>query len=285
MQRLALSRLLEWKKKTSRKPLLMDGARQTGKTYLVEKIFGPHSFARVHTFDFREDQSLQRYFADRLAPEEILRNLELHQKQDISRENDLIFFDEVGECQGAVDSLKYFSEKMPKIHLIASGSNIGLIDAFPVGSIDMVSLHPLTFEEFLLAAEEQDLTQAFQQRSRLLSAHERLWRHLLDYYYVGGLPEAVAYWFESARAGVGINERIRGIHEIHKNLLTGYYRDFGKYAGKVNAMHIEAVFNNIPIQLARTLDGSVHRYAFKGVVAKKNRYVELATRCNQHPQI
>ncbi|MBM4253479.1 MAG: ATP-binding protein [Deltaproteobacteria bacterium] len=277
MRRSLIKRLNEWKKLPKRKPLLIDGARQTGKTYLAEKIFGAESFTRVHKFDFREDRALHRYFEAGLAPQQLIRNLELLRGRDIALDSDLIFFDEVGECQGAVDSLKYFCEKMPHIFLIASGSNIGLLDSFPVGKVQIENLFPLTFEEFLIASEENDLIKAFEQRSRLLPAHDRLWAHLLDYYFVGGMPEAVDLWFTSAKKGTGINERTRSVRAVHKNLIEGYYRDFGKYSGKVNALHIEAVFNNIPIQLARTLDDSVRRYAFKDVIAKKNRYLDLAT--------
>ena len=277
MRRLLISHLNDWKNKSERKPLLIDGARQTGKTYLAEKIFGAEAFARVHKFDFREERALHRYFEAGLAPEQLIKNLELHRGRDMSLASDLIFFDEVGECQGAVDSLKYFSEKMPHIFLIASGSNIGLLDSFPVGKVQVENLFPLTFEEFLIASEEDDLANAFAQRSRLLPVHDRLWAHLLDYYFVGGMPEAVDLWFSSAKKGTGINERIRSVSGVHKNLIEGYYRDFGKYSGKINALHIEAVFNNIPMQLARTLDDSVRRYAFKDVIAKKNRYLDLAT--------
>ncbi len=277
MKRSLLTNLNYWKKSDKRRPLLIDGARQTGKTYLVERIFGVESFAQVHKFDFREDTKLHKYFANSLAPEQILQNLALHSGRDISLTSDLIFFDEIGECQGAVDSLKYFSEKLPHMFLIASGSNIGLLNSFPVGKVQIENLHPLTFEEFLLAGGEADLIAAFQQRSRLLSVHDRLWSYLLDYYFVGGMPEAVEFWFTSAKTGTGINQRTRGVSAIHKNLVEGYYRDFGKYSGKVKALHIEAIFNNIPVQLARTMDESVKRYAFKDVIAKKNRYLELAT--------
>ncbi len=277
MKRLALARLEEWRKQSSRKPLLIDGARQTGKTYLVEKIFGAQAFARIHKFDFREDRALHRYFSAGLDPNQLIKSLELHRGQDISLATDLIFFDEVGECQGAVDALKYFCEKMPHVFLVASGSNIGLLDSFPVGMVHTESLFPLTFEEFLTAAQEADLLAAFNHRSRLMPVHDRLWTHFLDYYFVGGMPEAVDYWFSSARSPAGINARIRGVSAIHRDLIAGYYRDFGKYSGKVNALHIESVFNDIPIQLARTMDDSVRRYAFKDVVAKKTRYLDLAT--------
>ena len=241
----------------------------------MENIFGPQSFAQMHKFDFREDKGLYQYFKGNLYPEQIIKNLQLHQARDINLERDLIFFDEVGECQGAVDSLKYFCTKMPEIYLCASGSNIGLLDSFPVGMVHLEEIFPLTFEEFLMASGENDLLESFRGQSRLEAAHDRLWAHLLDYYFVGGMPEAVDFWFRSAKRG--INDRCGEVSRIHKNIIAGFYRDFGKYSGKVNALHIEAVFNNIPIQLARTMDDSVKRYTFKEVITQKKRYLDLAT--------
>ncbi len=275
MRRNLITPLINWKNKDYRKPLLLDGARQTGKTYLIEAMFGRDHFQRTHKFDFREDQGLKKYFAERLSADRIIKNLEIHQGRDIDLKSDLIFFDEIGECQGAVDSLKYFAESMPHMFLVASGSNIGLLESFPVGAVELKELYPLTFEEFLDASGEEELLTLFKEQSRLMAAHDRIWSHLLDYYFVGGMPEAVKYWFSAT--DIGINQRCIGVTDIHRGITSGYYRDFGKYAGKANALQIEAVFRNIPIQLARTLDGSVSRYKFRDVVVKKNRYTELAT--------
>ncbi len=275
MQRNSLTQLINWKNLGSRKPLLIDGARQTGKTYLVSQLFGPKHFPQTHIFDFKEDKRLHRYFVENINPFEIIKNLEIHQGRDIDLANDLIFFDEIGECPDAIGSLKYFCEKIPNAYLCASGSNIGLLDSFPVGKVQLVEIYPLTFEEFLIAAEDPKLLSAFQNQSRLEAVHTRLWSLLLDYYFVGGMPEAVNEWFISQNQG--INERCQGVVQIHKNLVAGYYRDFGKYSGKANALHIEAVFNNIPLQLAKTVDDSVGRYTFKGVIPQKRRYRELLT--------
>jgi predicted AAA+ superfamily ATPase len=230
----------------------------------------------VHIFDFREERSIHRYFEATLEPYEIIRNLSLFRRRDIDLKQDLVFFDEVGECQAAIDSLKYFAQNMPELALVASGSNIGLLESFPVGMVQIEHLFPLNFEEFLLASGEEDLIAAFQQQSRLLAVHEILWEKLRTYYFVGGMPEAVSYWFESARAGIGIQERVDRVSSIHRSLIDGYRRDFGKYAGKIHALHIESVFESIPRQLAQSVDDSVKRYLFKNVIAKKNRYLELS---------
>lgn len=273
MQRLALSSLIEWKNRPTRKPLLIDGPRQCGKTFLVRELFGPKSFKNVHTIDFRKDQEVHGYFEKNINPNEVLSNLSIYLGQNIDLENDLIFFDEIGECQGAIDSLKYFCDTYPKAYLCSSGSNIGLLSSFPVGKIETVNLRPMNFYEFLLASGEELLIDAFLQRSRVLAVHDKLWDKLLDYYFVGGMPESVAAWFDPHNDDK--LTKIKLIERIQTDLLEGYYRDFGKYSGQINAMHIEMVFNSIPIQLSKSMDGSTRRYKFKGVIPNKERYLEM----------
>jgi uncharacterized protein len=270
VERLLETNLLTWKQQKSRKPLLIDGARQVGKSYLVEHRFGGNHFVQVHKLDFRATPAAHELFANSLEPKAILANVELFLEQDINTETDLIFFDEIGECQRAVDSLKYFAEHRPDIFLCASGSNIGLLDSFPVGKTHTLELFPLSFEEFLMASPDQKLLQKYREMSRLRLVHDKLWSHLLDYYYVGGMPEAVKAWFEQGD-NKGTNERINGVKQIHQDLIRDYERDFGKYS----AMDIERVFRNVPLQLARDTDDSVRRYVFKGVLEKRKRYLEL----------
>ena len=272
LQRLLVEDLLEWKRQPVRKPLLLDGARQVGKTCVIDRIFGPQEFRRVHRLDFRQEPGLAGLFADSLNPLTILSNIELRLDASIDVERDLIFFDEVGECQPAVDSLKYFAEALPQAFVCASGSNIGLLDSFPVGKVRQLEMFPLRFEEFLMAAGRPRLLQAFRERRRGQAVHQALWPLLLDYYFVGGMPEAVAHWFETDGS---VRERAAGVGRIHRELVSGYRRDFGKYAGKLHAQHIDAVFSNVPRQLAASRDGSVQRYRFRGVIERKHRYRDL----------
>lgn len=272
LQRLLLKDLVSWKRQATRKPVLLDGARQVGKSWLIDKLFGPDRFRKVHKLDFRSESGLAGLFAESLDPGDILSNIELHLNQEIDIEQDLIFFDEVGECQRAIDSLKYFAEQLPQAFVCASGSNIGLIDSFPVGKVQQLELFPLCFEEFLMAADQPRLLQAFQEQQKSQTIHQLLWSQLLDFYFVGGMPEAVTSWF---RGGGSTHERTQNISRIHQDLITGYKRDFGKYAGKYHAQHIEAIFQNVPRQLAASQDDSVQRYKFKDVIAKKQRYREL----------
>ena len=272
LQRLLIDELLEWKRQPARKPLLLDGARQVGKTWVIDRIFGPREFHRVHRLDFRLEPGLARLFAESLDPRVILSNIELHFDASIDVEHDLIFFDEAGECQPAVDSLKYFAEALPQAFVCATGSNVGLLRSFPVGKVRQLEMFPLCFEEFLMAAGRPRLLQAFRERRCGQAIHQQLWPLLLDYYFVGGMPEAVAYWFETDGT---VRDRAEGVTRIHRELVLGFRRDFGKYAGKLHAQHIDAVFSNVPRQLATSQDGSVQRFRFREVIEHKHRYREL----------
>ena len=272
MERLATEQLLNWKRQKQRKPLLLDGARQVGKTWLAERLFGKRHFPAVHKVDFLAEPGITRIFDDGLEPKRIVANLEVSHEKKISLDTDLILFDEIGECQQAVDSLKYFAERMPYAYVCATGSNIGLLGSFPVGKVEFLELFPMCFEEFVMASENRLLHEAFRERRRGETAHAKLWSLLLDYYFVGGMPEAVHAWFDSDGSPL---ERSKLVKQIHRSLIAGYQRDFGKYGGKLNAAHIDAVIVIIPGQLAKVMDDSVKRFVFKGVIENKSRYREL----------
>ena len=264
-----INRLIEWKEKETRKPLLIDGARQTGKTYLLQRLFGKY-FDNVLRIDFLESPEMADAFADSLTPEDIISNIELLTNKAFNPNTDLLILDEIGECQRAVTSLKYFAEKAPTMYVAASGSNIGLLNSFPVGKVEQYNLRPLTFYEFLLASGETPLIKAFEKATNSLPVHNKLFDKLTDYYFTGGMPEAVDTWF--ALKDRSILDRVQAVENIHKNLITGYTRDFGKYSGKVDAGLIESIFNNVPSQLAAVIDESVKRFKFKEVHERKSRY-------------
>lgn len=274
LKRLLLDSLIAWKQQSERKPILLDGARQTGKSFLLEQLFGAH-FEQVIRLDFLEQPALASLFDESLNPQDILDNIELQFNLTIDRNKALIIFDEIGECQTAINSLKFFAEQCPDMYICASGSNIGLLGSFPVGKVTLLELYPLTFEEFLWASEQTTLVKAFEQTKMSAVVHNKLFSLLLDYYYVGGLPEAVSAWFNTENK-LGILERTENIKQIHQSLITGYERDFGKYSNKVSAQQIQAIFYNVPIQLSKNIDDSVKRFKFKDVIQKKNRYQELA---------
>ena len=274
MERLLLQQLLDWKKRDKRKPILLDGARQTGKSYLLEKLFGAH-FIQVVRLDFLEQPHLANLFVDSLRPDDILANIELALDLAIDRKRALIIFDEVGECQAAVNSLKFFAEQKPDMFICASGSNVGLLASFPVGKVEFLELYPLTFEEFLWAAQQPRLVKVFEELNLSKVAHEKLFSVLIDYYFVGGMPEAVDAWFNS-HGDPSIIERTGRVSSVHDALIAGYERDFGKYSDKISAQQINAVFRNIPKQLAQHVDDSVKRFKFKDVIKNVSRYQQLA---------
>src|SRR5690554_4558918 len=164
MQRTILSALHEWKNQEERKPLLIDGARQTGKTYLLQTLFGK-SFANVLRIDFLESPDMASAFAGSLSPKDVITNIELLTGQVFNEETDLLILDEIGECERAVTSLKYFAEKAPHLYVAASGSNIGLLNTFPVGKVEQYYLRPLSFYEFLMAAHEPALLKAYESQT------------------------------------------------------------------------------------------------------------------------
>ncbi|MGB1311065.1 MAG: ATP-binding protein, partial [Leucothrix sp.] len=271
MKRLLLDKLLIWKTKEIRKPLVIDGARQTGKTYLLQTLLG-NEFEKTLRLDFLENPGLSEAFEGSLSPEAIITNIELLTRQVFNAKTDLLILDEIGECPRAVTALKYFAEKAPDYYIAASGSNIGLLSAFPVGKVEQHNLRPLTFYEFLLASEESALIKAYENQLNSAAAHSKLFDTLTDYYFTGGMPEAVATWF--AMADSSILERVDAVSSVQADLVEGYKRDFGKYSGKLDAQLIESLFTNIPSQLSSVFDGSVKRFKFKGVFERRSRYAD-----------
>ena len=164
IHRTLLDSLLLWKKQAVRKPLLIDGARQTGKTYLLQELFG-RTFANTLRIDFLESPEYKQAFADSLSPNTVLMNIELLSNQTFNPKTDLLILDEIGECERAVTALKYFAEKAPTYFIAASGSNIGLLNSFPVGKVEQHNLCPLSFQEFIRASNEQTLIAAFDKQA------------------------------------------------------------------------------------------------------------------------
>ena len=272
MKRQLLNKLLAWKAKNKRKPLIIDGARQTGKTYLLQTLLG-REFDNVLRIDFLENPELSDAFSNTLTPEDIISNIELLTGQVFNPVNDLLILDEIGECQRAVTALKYFAEKAPQMFIAASGSNIGLLGSFPVGKVEQHNLRPLTFHEFLWASDQTILVKAYEKQLNSAAAHTKLFEQLIDYYFTGGMPEAVSTWFKLADKS--IIERTQAVSTIHADLVEGYKRDFGKYAGKLNAQLIESIFTHVPSQLSSVHDTSVKRFKFKGVYERKSRYADF----------
>ena len=255
-------------------PLVLMGVRQVGKTYLLMQ-FGKNQYEDIHVFNFQENPSLSNIFKKDLKPARILEELSISQRKDININNDFVFFDEVQECDEAVISLKYFHEKLPELHIAAAGSLLGIklnSSSFPVGKVEIFHLYPMTFGEFLEASSDDLAIRLYSEISRLETAHNVLWDYARQYFFVGGMPKAVEKWFSSE----SINDRISSVRKIQKDILTGYEKDFAKHSGKINAVHISALLDNVPLQLSRVIDGSVKRFRFKDVLPDKRTYSHLS---------
>ena len=280
MKRLAEDFLIRWKNKKDRKPLLLKGARQVGKTWLLLN-FGQQHFPTCHHIDFERDRNqLTAVFNADLNPHSIIRNLSLVLNIKINVDTDLVIFDEIQNVPRALTSLKYFYEEMPGLAICAAGSLLGIIlsdESFPVGKVEFYTLRPVNFEEFIINYDNRSLYDAYMESVKTKSISEAIHLKLLgilkEYYITGGMPEIVNTYFTQKAADTSIFHTIR-MKQI--DLFNSYQSDFSKHSGKVNALHITSVYENIPQQLATNLDGSVQRYRFKNVIRGKKGFLELA---------
>lgn len=279
MKRHIINKLKEWKAQKTRKPLILNGVRQCGKTYILEYFAKTH-FSDYHYVNFEADGRLASLFTQDLHPQRIINELSFYLKHPIDLSQDLIIFDEIQACPHALASLKYFYETMPQIALCCAGSLLGIelnTSSFPVGKVESINMCPLNFTEFLQAIGEQQLYELLTAENLSNGipevAHQQLWEKMKWYWIIGGLPAVISAFidkqdnlflaFEAARA-------------LQKQLLHDYYADFAKHSGKVNAMHIDRLWRNIPKQLANTQDSSINKFKFKGIVPNIDRYSRLA---------
>lgn len=278
MHRSALLALDQWKSKPDRQPLILQGARQVGKTFLLKK-WGESSFSKTHYINFEKDPLVHVIFEKNLTPQRILADLALHLGTKIDIRNDLLIFDEIQECSKALTSLKYFNEEQPELAVCTAGSLLGLSlspGSFPVGKVEFLKLYPMSFAEFLLAKGETLLlerwNQAHVQDPLPDSIHEKLWENLKIYFIVGGLPRAILTYLEKQSDPLSAFSAVR---ERQEDLITAYIADMAKHSGKLNSMHLERFWKNIPAQLARSQENSVRRFQFKGVIPGKNKFAQL----------
>lgn len=254
MKRDILEKLLAWKNSADRKPLILSGARQVGKTYsLIE--FGRSDFKRFHYLNFQEDKSLAAIFEGSLSPETIIESIQFVLKRTINFHEDLIIFDEIQDCPRALTSLKYFCEDKPEIALCCAGSLLGVVcsdGSFPVGKVNFLKMFPVSFEEFLSGIGDvqsyEKLRMVPPDQSIPEVVHAHLVKRLKEYMIVGGLPEVVRLY---ARHQENKYEAFEKVRQRQKELIASYMGDFLKYSGKVRANDIAAIFESIPSQLAR----------------------------------
>ncbi len=279
MKRLLYNKLLAWKHARERVPLVLRGARQVGKSFLLEE-FAVNEFDDWYCFDFEKDaKALIPVFDNDLDPRKIIDNLSLFLGRRIDTHNSLVIFDEIQNCPRALTSLKYFYEDLPELAIACAGSLLGISlseESFPVGKVTFLDIFPMNFEEFLMNCGEDLLYDVFNNAIAAgtipLVAHNRLWELLKDYYVIGGMPRIVRHYLQDGKDKV---ERLLAARSMQRELLDTYFRDFSKHSGKVNAIHIGTVFENLPKQLSGYHDGSVKRYRFKDVLPGKKSFAEL----------
>lgn len=248
MLRNLYTQLLDWKSSLRRKPLILQGARQVGKTHLL-KHFASQEYSDFLYLNFEEEPRLKAFFQEDLRPERIINEFEIYFKKSLLPEKTLLIFDEIQECPEALNSLKYFCETKNEIHLIAAGSLLGvkLAPTFPVGKVNFLHLYPMSFFEFLLAMDEKALV-LFLKKLKLsdtipLPFHEKLLKWLKYYLIIGGMPEVV----DAYKTKTDLDE----VRIIQKEILNTYALDFAKHAPPHDVMKIMAVWQQIPSQLAK----------------------------------
>ena len=265
MYRVAIEKLLKWKQSKRRKPLIIEGARQVGKTWLI-KEFGRQAYADTVYINFYSNSRMAELFASDLDTERLIMGLELYVGHKIDPEQSLLIFDEVQEVPRALASLKYFYENAPQYHIVCAGSLLGIAlhqgTSFPVGKVDFLKLYPLSFKEFLMATDKARFADLLDQQdfSMITSFKQTYIDALKHYYFVGGMPEAVQSFAEDK----DFNE----VREIQKRILTAYEQDFSKHAPNEIVPRLRMLWNSIPSQLAKENKKFIYGLIREGARAK-----------------
>ena len=248
MYRIAIEKLYKWKNSKRRKPLIIEGARQVGKTWLM-KEFGKQAYADTVYINFDSNSRMADLFSADLDTDRLIMGLELYAGRKINPENTLLIFDEVQEVPRALASLKYFYENAPQYHIVCAGSLLGIAlhqgTSFPVGKVDFLKLYPLSFSEFLMATGNERFAELLKKQDyEMITSFKQTYIDALKhYYFVGGMPEAVQSFAESK----DFNE----VRAIQKRILAAYEQDFSKHAPNEIVPKIRMLWNSIPSQLAR----------------------------------
>ena len=267
MERKIMKKLQEWKDNKNRKPLILRGARQVGKTYILQQ-FGKENYKNIAYFNFDHDTDLYQLFENTKNPERILEQLALVCGKAIEPKNTLIIFDEIQECPDALNSLKYFNEEANEYHIVCADSLLGIRlshTSFPVGKVDFLDMYPMTFSEFLVADGAQNLVEYMDSINSFENIPEIFFNILEEklkvYFIVGGMPEAVKSW---------VNEKdISEVNKIQENILIAYEEDFSKHTTAVEANRISIIWNSIPSQLARENKKFLYQVAKEGARARE----------------
>ena len=266
MYRIAMELLKNWKEKKNRKPIIIRGARQVGKTWLM-KEFGKTSYENYIYINFDNNQRMQELFSHDLDIERIITGIELYAGQKIKPESMLLIFDEIQEVPMALTSLKYFNENAPQYQIVAAGSLLGVAlhpgTSFPVGKVEFMDLYPLNFKEFMMAmGKEQYVEQMVQGEFDMVTTFRQTYIDMLKYYYfVGGMPEVVLNFTEH----MNFNEA----RDIQERILAAYEQDFSKHAPNEVFPRIRMLWNSIPAQLTKENKKFIYGLIKEGARAKE----------------
>jgi predicted AAA+ superfamily ATPase len=265
LYRKAIEHLFKWKAKKNRKPLVIRGARQVGKTWLM-KEFGKTAYQSMVYINFDNNRRMKELFSTDLDTERIIIGLELYSGDKIDPDNTLLIFDEVQEVPAALTSLKYFYENAPQYHIVCAGSLLGVAlhegTSFPVGKVEFMDLFPLSFTEFLMAMEKEQYADLLEKQDfEMVTTFKHEYINLLkQYYYVGGMPEAVLAFSENMDFGE--------VRRIQQRILDAYEQDFSKHAPTDVVPRIRMLWNSIPAQLAKENKKFIYGIIKEGARAK-----------------
>ena len=266
MYRTAIKQLYRWKESRNRKPLIIQGARQVGKTWLMKR-FGTEAYQDMIYINFDSNSRMADLFDSDLNTDRLIMGLELYAGRKINPDNTLLIFDEVQEVPRALSSLKYFYEDAPQYHIVCAGSLLGIAlhegTSFPVGKVDFLSLYPLSFREFLMAVTGEQFAGLLddQDYAMVTSFRQTYVDALKQYFYVGGMPEAVQSFVQEK----DFNE----VRKIQKRILAAYEQDFSKHAPIEIVPRIRMIWESIPSQLARENKKFVYGLVREGGRAKE----------------
>lgn len=268
MERFILEKMLKWKNSKYRKPLILKGVRQVGKTWAL-KEFGRRYYENTAYFNFDENEEYKQFFETTKDVTRIVQNLILASGQKIVPEKTLIIFDEVQDCPQVINSMKYFCENAPQYHIACAGSLLGIAlakpSSFPVGKVDFMQMNPMTFHEFLVANGDQNLYQYLNAMETLEPIPKAFFNPLCEklkmYYVTGGMPESVALWTEE--------RDVEAMQNALFNILNAYERDFGKHPNVKEFPKISMIWNSIPSQLARENKKFLYKVVKEGARARE----------------
>ncbi|KXA22639.1 hypothetical protein HMPREF3208_00191 [Gardnerella vaginalis] len=268
MKRLIMSKLLAWKNSPYRKPLILKGVRQVGKTWVL-KEFGKLYYKNIAYFNFDENKEYKQFFETTKNVERILQNLMLASGQKIEPENTLIIFDEVQDCPEVINSMKYFCENAPQYHVACAGSLLGITlakpSSFPVGKVNFMQINPMNFTEFLLANGDENLAKFIEQIDKIEPIPDAFFNPLYEklkmYYVTGGMPESVLMWAKA--------RDVNAMQETLFEIITAYERDFAKHPKVSEFPKISMIWNSIPSQLARENKKFLYKVVKNGARARE----------------